>query len=62
MNDPAAPQPVDENHPIAGRRAKLAALRAQGVAFPNDFKRRQAQRRDLLFSAAIPAKAGIQRP
>lgn len=40
MNDSAAPQPVDENHLIAERRAKLAALRAQGIAFPNDFKRR----------------------
>ena len=32
-------QPVDENHLIGERRAKLAALRAQGVAFPNDFRR-----------------------
>jgi len=38
--DNATPSaPVDENHLIAERRAKLAALRAQGVAFPNDFKR-----------------------
>ena len=29
----------DENHIIAERRAKLAALRAAGVAYPNDFKR-----------------------
>jgi lysyl-tRNA synthetase, class II len=29
----------DENHLIAERRAKLAALRGQGVAFPNDFRR-----------------------
>jgi lysyl-tRNA synthetase, class II len=29
----------DENHLIAERRAKLRALREQGVAFPNDFKR-----------------------
>ena len=28
---------VDENHIIAERRAKLAALREQGIAFPNDF-------------------------
>ncbi|GHA73239.1 lysine--tRNA ligase [Cognatilysobacter bugurensis] len=35
---PAAP-PADENFLIAERRAKLAALRGQGVAFPNDFKR-----------------------
>ena len=31
--------PQDENHLIAERRAKLAALRGQGVAFPNDFRR-----------------------
>src|SRR5690606_6456529 len=29
----------DENHLIAERRAKLAELRARGVAFPNDFRR-----------------------
>ena len=28
-----------ENHLVAERRAKLAALRAQGIAFPNDFRR-----------------------
>jgi lysyl-tRNA synthetase class 2 len=33
---PAAQQ--DENSIIAERRAKLAAIRAQGVAFPNDFR------------------------
>ncbi len=32
-------QAYDENHLIAERRAKLAAIRAQGVAFPNDFRR-----------------------
>jgi lysyl-tRNA synthetase, class II len=30
--------PYDENQLITERRAKLAAIRAQGVAFPNDFK------------------------
>lgn len=30
---------VDDNRLIAERRAKLAALRAQGIAFPNDFRR-----------------------
>ncbi len=30
---------ADENHLIAERRAKLTALREQGVAFPNDFRR-----------------------
>src|SRR5690606_38539774 len=29
----------DENHLIAERRAKLAELRGQGIAFPNDFRR-----------------------
>ena len=31
--------PHDENHLIAERRAKLTALRGQGIAFPNDFRR-----------------------
>ncbi len=30
------PTPIDENQIIAERRAKLAALRARGTAFPND--------------------------
>jgi lysyl-tRNA synthetase, class II len=33
------PPTHDENHLIAERRAKLAALREAGIAFPNDFKR-----------------------
>ena len=37
QNTPAAPA-ADENSIIAERRAKLAAIRAQGVAFPNDFR------------------------
>lgn len=37
---PPAPQPpVDENSLIAERRGKLTALRGQGIAYPNDFKR-----------------------
>jgi lysyl-tRNA synthetase class 2 len=39
MTDNPAPAPIDENHLIAERRAKLAALRTQGIAFPNDFRR-----------------------
>ena len=31
--------PQDENQIIAERRAKLARLREQGQAFPNDFRR-----------------------
>jgi len=36
MTDTTTPQ-HDENHLIAERRTKLSGLRAQGVAFPNDF-------------------------
>jgi lysyl-tRNA synthetase, class II len=32
------PAPLDENQLLAERRDKLAAIRAQGIAFPNDFK------------------------
>ncbi len=36
---PPPPAPVDENQIVAERRGKLAALRAQGNAYPNDFRR-----------------------
>ncbi len=36
---PAPPTAADENSLIAERRSKLTALRGQGIAFPNDFKR-----------------------
>ena len=36
--------PPDYNALIAERRGKLAALRGQGVAFPNDFARRDYAR------------------
>jgi lysyl-tRNA synthetase class 2 len=39
MTDDSAAPHTDENHLIAERRAKLATLRSQGVAFPNDFRR-----------------------
>ena len=38
MNEPNNTAP-DENSLIAERRGKLAALRGQGIAFPNDFRR-----------------------
>ncbi|MBE2211608.1 MAG: lysine--tRNA ligase [Xanthomonadaceae bacterium] len=38
MNEEATPS-QDENSLIAERRGKLAALRGQGIAFPNDFRR-----------------------
>ena len=50
MNDEA---PRDDNQVIAERRAKLAALRAAGIAYPNDF-RRDALAADL--HAAYDAK------
>ncbi len=45
MTDAQTP-PHDENALIAERRGKLTALRGQGVAFPNDF-RREDYARDL---------------
>jgi lysyl-tRNA synthetase class 2 len=36
---PAVAPPQDENQIVAERRAKLAALRASGQAYPNDFRR-----------------------
>ena len=40
MTEPtASPVPVDENRLIAERREKLRALRGQGIAYPNDFRR-----------------------
>jgi lysyl-tRNA synthetase, class II len=39
-NEVTLPQPQDENHIIAERRAKLTALRQNGQAFPNDFRRK----------------------
>ena len=38
--NPQQPAPQDENQIIAERRAKLARLREAGVAFPNDFRRK----------------------
>ena len=37
-HEPAAALTLDENKLIAERREKLAGIRKQGVAFPNDFK------------------------
>src|ERR1700761_1616140 len=37
MTDDDLP-PIDENRLIAERREKLKSLRAQGIAYPNDFK------------------------
>ena len=39
MTDNKQQPEVDENKLIAQRREKLAALREQGIAFPNDFRR-----------------------
>ena len=37
---PISPVPQDENQIVTERRAKLAAIREQGIAFPNDFERK----------------------
>jgi len=51
--EPVAPQ--DENKIIAERRAKLATLRAEGVAYPNDFFRTEvAQRLDAQYGDLLP--------
>jgi lysyl-tRNA synthetase class 2 len=39
MTEHSPPIPVDENQLIAERRHKLRAIREQGIAFPNDFRR-----------------------
>lgn len=39
MNTETSTPTLDENQIIAERRAKLAAIREAGVAFPNDFQR-----------------------
>ena len=46
----------DDNSLIAERRAKLAAIRARGVAFPNDFKPR-----DRAARARAPARPPRER-
>ncbi|MBM3392280.1 MAG: lysine--tRNA ligase [Betaproteobacteria bacterium] len=44
------PLPQDENQIVAERREKLAKLRAEGVAFPNDFLRENtAEKLDELY-------------
>ena len=57
MDDPQ--QPEDENRLIAERRAKLAALRESGPAFPNDF-RRTALAGDLQSDFESPDKAELE--
>ena len=66
MNDTPAPAgaPADENQIIAERRAKLAALRAAGPAFPNDFVREhqagELQARYGELDREALAQAGIE--
>ena len=51
MTDTTQTAPIDENRLIAERREKLAAWRATGRAFPNDFSRENlAERLDDLYS------------
>ncbi|WP_148715614.1 lysine--tRNA ligase [Chitinolyticbacter meiyuanensis] len=53
MSEQQQALPQDENQIMAERRAKLAALREAGPAFPNDFKREH-------FAADLHAKYGSQ--
>ena len=46
MTDQNTTPEVDENQLIAERRAKLAAMREEGIAFPNAY-RREALAQDL---------------
>ncbi len=48
---------TDENHLIAERRAKLAKVRARGIAFPNDFRRSALAGR--LLSANVDKSADV---
>jgi lysyl-tRNA synthetase class 2 len=57
--DNGAPDPADENKLIAERRAKLAALREQGNAFPNDF-RRTAMAADLQATYGEQSKESLE--
>ena len=51
--DEQRPQPTgeDSNQIIEERRAKLRALREQGIAYPNDFRREH-------LAADLPAETG----
>ena len=50
MTEPSQIPAVDENHIVAERRAKLAAWRETGRAYPNDFRRENlAARLDELY-------------
>jgi lysyl-tRNA synthetase class 2 len=48
------PSPQDDNQLIAERREKLAAIRKQGVAFPNDFKPRDRAADLIRKHGALP--------
>ncbi|TGD73992.1 lysine--tRNA ligase [Mangrovimicrobium sediminis] len=59
MSEQDGVEPLDENKLIAERRAKLAAIREQRNAFPNDF-RRSAQAGDLQAEFGEAAKEELE--
>ena len=60
MTESTAPAPAqEENQIIAERREKLAGIRAQGIAFPNDFERRDYAA-DLHASTSITSKEDLE--
>jgi len=68
MDDQRPPATQDTNQIIEERRAKLAALRARGVAYPNDFRREhlaaelgrryEPESREALESRAVAVTVG----
>ncbi|NQX88393.1 MAG: lysine--tRNA ligase [Halioglobus sp.] len=58
-DEQAKPEPQNENRLIAERRGKLAQLRSQGIAFPNDF-RRSATAADLQGEFGGCSKADLE--
>ncbi len=66
MTEPMNSEPLslaDENRIIAERRKKLAALRARGPAFPNDFERLNlAAKLDEAYGEAEPEKLQELKP
>ncbi|MBC7779606.1 MAG: lysine--tRNA ligase, partial [Proteobacteria bacterium] len=58
VQDGVVPAP-DTDHIVAERRARLAALRAQGVAYPNDFERKHLAA-DLQATHATHDKAALE--
>ncbi|MFM8623891.1 MAG: lysine--tRNA ligase, partial [Betaproteobacteria bacterium] len=62
LTSETSPPPADDNQLMAERRDKLAAMRQQGIAFPNDIKPKH--RAAQLFEAygSLSKEELAQRP